>query len=136
MISPFIDANHPIQSYFPERKWGIAVPIFIGVIFLTISLVFIGVALLMDSKISEVANRRMDEKQREERENQRQATSSLAKYRILKTNRVSDEMQVQRTISKEIINGIEQSVANSSVAGSVHNQSSSDLPPSFADKKQ
>ena len=53
MISPFIDSNHVIQSYFPERKWGISIPILLGIGFLSISLTFIGIALIMDSTVTE-----------------------------------------------------------------------------------
>ena len=51
LFSPFIDDGHPIQKYFPERKWGIVIPILLGIGFLTIALTFIGIALINDSKI-------------------------------------------------------------------------------------
>ena len=51
LISPFIDVNLPIQKYFPERQWGIAVPIFLGVGFLTFALTLTGLALVSDSSI-------------------------------------------------------------------------------------
>ena len=102
----------------------------------------------MDSKITDEANRRMEEKQKKEQEQiQQQTNSNLARYKMIKNNRKNDAIMmmqsshnnnddVNRTISKDIINGIEQSIANSSLNGSVHNQSSSDMPQNFADKKQ
>jgi dolichyl-phosphate mannosyltransferase polypeptide 2 regulatory subunit len=62
IISPSIDTNHSIQKYFPERKWGIVIPILLGLGFLSIALTMIGVALINDSKIYDAATRKIEEK--------------------------------------------------------------------------
>ena len=54
MVSPLIDNTHPIQDYFPERKWGIHIPIFIGVIFIVFALTFVGIALIKESRYDEI----------------------------------------------------------------------------------
>eukprot|EP00347_Sterkiella_histriomuscorum_P007092 403350286 len=140
MISPSIDANHPMQQYFPERKWGIVVPILLGITFLIISLTFIGIALLSDQKIHEEVQRRIEDKQmRVEREYHMQR-SSLAKYRMHRNGRMASGMTnesgnlmgsanltstfKENAVLNQNINDV--SVANSSVANSIQNQSSSE----------
>lgn len=67
MVSPFIDTTHVIQSYFPDRKWGIVIPILLGIGFLSVALTFIGIALIMDSKVSEQVNKKIEERNKEEK---------------------------------------------------------------------
>ena len=50
MITPFIDDNHSFNNYFPERKWGIIVPIMIGIIFLTFVFTLAGIALMSEKR--------------------------------------------------------------------------------------
>ena len=53
VVSPMIDREHAIQQYFPDRKWGIVIPIIVGIVFLAATLTFAGIALLEDSKQKE-----------------------------------------------------------------------------------
>ena len=50
MITPFIDDHHPFNNYFPERKWGIIVPILLGIIFLTFVFTLAGIALMSEKR--------------------------------------------------------------------------------------
>ena len=51
MISPFIDQTLSFQKYFPDRKWGIGLPILLGLAFLTVAMTLTGLALISDSNI-------------------------------------------------------------------------------------
>ncbi len=57
VISPFVEPSHSLQRYFPDRKWGIVIPILLGIGFLCIALTLVGLALLSDSKIYEKIRR-------------------------------------------------------------------------------
>ena len=51
IISPFVEPSHAMQRYFPDRKWGIVVPILLGIGYLCVALTFVGLALISDSKL-------------------------------------------------------------------------------------
>ena len=51
VISPFVDPSLGFQRYFPDRKWGIVIPILLGVGYLCVALTFVGLALVADSYI-------------------------------------------------------------------------------------
>ena len=53
LVSPFIDNGHSLQRFFPDRKWGIVIPIMLGVGYLSVALTFVGLALVTDSQIYE-----------------------------------------------------------------------------------
>lgn len=83
MVSPLIDANHSFQNYFPDRKWGIVIPIMLGVGVLVITLTFAGIALLMDTSIQDEVSKRIDERQsRQEHSKNGGSRSALNRYRM------------------------------------------------------
>jgi dolichol phosphate-mannose biosynthesis regulatory protein len=45
IIMPMVDADHPLQHFFPDRYIGLAIPFLIGSICLTITTSFIGIVL-------------------------------------------------------------------------------------------
>ena len=45
IIMPMVDADHPLQQFFPDRYYGLLIPFLIGAIFLTITTSFIGIVL-------------------------------------------------------------------------------------------
>ena len=46
IVTPLIDKDEAIQSYFPSRKWAFIVPIYSGCVFLSLALTFTGLALI------------------------------------------------------------------------------------------
>ena len=40
MFQPFIDSDHFLQEWFPEKIWAIAVPTIVGILFLSVILTF------------------------------------------------------------------------------------------------
>ena len=61
VISPFVEPSHSLQRYFPDRKWGIVVPVLLGLGYLCFALTFVGLALISDSKL----HKRMTEARQE-----------------------------------------------------------------------
>ena len=45
IIMPMVDADHPLQQFFPDRYIGLLIPFLIGSICLTITTSFIGIVL-------------------------------------------------------------------------------------------
>lgn len=52
IISPFIDATHALQSYFPERKYAILVPTVAFVSILSIVGAFVGLVMVKSGRKS------------------------------------------------------------------------------------
>ncbi|OQR81680.1 hypothetical protein THRCLA_23314, partial [Thraustotheca clavata] len=46
LITPFVDKDHVVQSFFPDRHYAIAIPAILFVIFLTICSTFIGLVMI------------------------------------------------------------------------------------------
>jgi dolichyl-phosphate mannosyltransferase polypeptide 2 regulatory subunit len=46
---PFIDEDHWLQAYFPERKWAILVPTAVGVVILSGTVTFLGLIVVRSS---------------------------------------------------------------------------------------
>ena len=46
IILPFVDTDHPLHGYFPDRKVGLLIPFLIGVFILTITTSFIGIVMI------------------------------------------------------------------------------------------
>ena len=46
MVTPYVDEDHVFQTYFPERKWAFIVPVYVGCVFLSFVLTYIGLALV------------------------------------------------------------------------------------------
>ncbi|ETV80032.1 hypothetical protein H257_07215 [Aphanomyces astaci] len=46
IISPFVDKDHIVQSFFPERYYAIAIPSVLLVVFLTVCSTFIGLVMI------------------------------------------------------------------------------------------
>jgi threonine/homoserine/homoserine lactone efflux protein len=38
VVSPLVDAGHPVQQWFPQRFWALVVPIVSGVVVLAVAL--------------------------------------------------------------------------------------------------
>ncbi len=36
VLSPLVSASHPVQAFFPDRYWGLAVPVAVGVTLLSV----------------------------------------------------------------------------------------------------
>ena len=70
VISPFVEPTHSLQRYFPDRKWGIVVPVLLGLGYLCFALTFVGLALISDSKL----HKRMTEARQESLTDQSQPT--------------------------------------------------------------
>ena len=45
IIMPLVDADHPLQQFFPDRYFGLLLPFLMGVICLTTTTSFIGVVM-------------------------------------------------------------------------------------------
>ena len=91
LISPCIDSNHYLQRFFPERKWGIVIPILLGIGFLSIALTFIGIALINDSKIYDEVTRKIEEKQHN---NMNKEQNGMSNYRFKKFNAAHSSAQL------------------------------------------
>ncbi|KAL2613503.1 hypothetical protein R1flu_025195 [Riccia fluitans] len=46
VITPFVDSDHFIHLYFPDREFAVIIPVVAGVILLSFVSIFIGVVLL------------------------------------------------------------------------------------------
>ncbi|KAF0700589.1 Aste57867_8925 [Aphanomyces stellatus] len=46
IITPFVDKDHVVQSFFPERYYAIAIPSILLVVFLTVCSTFIGLVMI------------------------------------------------------------------------------------------
>ena len=46
LAQPFIDADQPILRLFPDRYYAIAVPVFVGVVLWSVTLVALGCFLI------------------------------------------------------------------------------------------
>ena len=51
LAQPFIDADQPILRLFPDRYYAIAVPVFVGVVLWSVTLVALG-CFLIASEVS------------------------------------------------------------------------------------
>lgn len=49
-MQPFVDADHAVQSYFPERRWAIAIPTFLFILVLAVAGTFIGLVMIKSGK--------------------------------------------------------------------------------------
>ncbi|CAM6127446.1 unnamed protein product [Calypogeia fissa] len=50
IITPFVDSDHFVHSYFPAREFAIIIPVLAGVVLLSFLLIFVGVVLLRAGK--------------------------------------------------------------------------------------
>lgn len=50
VVTPFVDADHAVQSYFPERRWAIAIPTFLFILVLAVAGTFIGLVMIKSGK--------------------------------------------------------------------------------------
>ncbi|EWS75109.1 dolichol phosphate-mannose biosynthesis regulatory protein (macronuclear) [Tetrahymena thermophila SB210] len=50
LITPFIDANHKVQSYFPHRDYAYMIPTVLIIFIVSIFFTFIGLVLITPSK--------------------------------------------------------------------------------------
>mmetsp|Transcript_9736 Transcript_9736/g.12797 ORF Transcript_9736/g.12797 Transcript_9736/m.12797 type:complete len:87 (+) Transcript_9736:150-410(+) len=48
IILPFVETKHPIQAYFPPRKYAISVPLALMTLIFVTVFTFIGVMILRD----------------------------------------------------------------------------------------
>jgi dolichol phosphate-mannose biosynthesis regulatory protein len=55
LVTPIIDSNHPVQSYFPDRESGLLVTTFGAYVFLSFLCTFAGVILINDKPLPDVA---------------------------------------------------------------------------------
>jgi dolichol phosphate-mannose biosynthesis regulatory protein len=53
MISPFIDADHFIQNYFPPREYAITIPIVVGVLGLVAVVGFLSLIMIKSRRKSD-----------------------------------------------------------------------------------
>ena len=49
-VQPFVDADHPFQQYFPERKWAIIIPTLLFALVLTVAGTFVGLVMIKSTK--------------------------------------------------------------------------------------
>jgi dolichol phosphate-mannose biosynthesis regulatory protein len=47
---PFVDDKHSLQAYFPPRKYAIAIPAVLLVIFIAAGALFVGITLVNASR--------------------------------------------------------------------------------------
>ncbi|KAH9076802.1 dolichyl-phosphate mannosyltransferase polypeptide 2, regulatory subunit [Aphanomyces euteiches] len=45
-VTPFVDKDHAVQSFFPERYYAMAIPSVLLVVFLTVCSTFIGLVMI------------------------------------------------------------------------------------------
>ena len=38
VLSPLVSSSHPVHAFFPDRYWGLAVPVAFGVTLLSVSI--------------------------------------------------------------------------------------------------
>lgn len=50
IITPFVDSDHFVHSYFPAREFAIILPVLAGVVLLSFVLIFVGVVLIRSRK--------------------------------------------------------------------------------------
>lgn len=50
IITPFVDSDHFVHSYFPAREFAIIIPVLAGIGLLSLLLIFVGVVLLRSGK--------------------------------------------------------------------------------------
>jgi dolichyl-phosphate mannosyltransferase polypeptide 2 regulatory subunit len=50
LLQPFVDADHPLQAYFPERKYAIMVPTIALVSVFAVAGTFIGMVMINSGK--------------------------------------------------------------------------------------
>mmetsp|Transcript_13018 Transcript_13018/g.19671 ORF Transcript_13018/g.19671 Transcript_13018/m.19671 type:complete len:80 (+) Transcript_13018:143-382(+) len=50
IISPFIDADHFIQGYFPDREYAIIIPIIVAVLGITVIGTFLSLILIKSGR--------------------------------------------------------------------------------------
>ncbi|KDO26995.1 hypothetical protein SPRG_07708 [Saprolegnia parasitica CBS 223.65] len=53
IITPFVDKDHVVQGFFPDRHYAIAIPAILLVIFLTICSTFIGLVMIKSKHTKE-----------------------------------------------------------------------------------
>eukprot|EP00850_Spirogloea_muscicola_P020097 SM000207S06172 [mRNA] locus=s207:216019:216362:+ [translate_table: standard] len=46
LLTPFVEAGHPLQAYFPRREYAIAIPALAGVLLLSLVAIYVGVVIL------------------------------------------------------------------------------------------
>jgi hypothetical protein len=49
-LQPFVDADHPVQTYFPERKWAIMIPTTLFILVLAVTGTFVGLVMIKSGK--------------------------------------------------------------------------------------
>jgi dolichyl-phosphate mannosyltransferase polypeptide 2 regulatory subunit len=45
-----VDADHPVQTYFPERKWAIMIPTTLFILVLAVTGTFVGLVMIKSGK--------------------------------------------------------------------------------------
>lgn len=49
LITPFVDSDHFVHNYFPNREFAVLIPGLAGVALLSLVMVFVGVVLVQSS---------------------------------------------------------------------------------------
>jgi hypothetical protein len=47
---PFVDADHPLQAWFPERRWAIAIPTVLFITVVAVAGTFVGLVMAKSGK--------------------------------------------------------------------------------------
>ena len=50
VVTPFVDADHPLQQYFPERQWAIILPTGAFICVVAAAGTFIGLVMIKSKK--------------------------------------------------------------------------------------
>lgn len=50
VVTPFVDGEHPLHQYFPDRKWAIMIPTVLFVLVLAVSGTFVGNVMMQSAK--------------------------------------------------------------------------------------
>eukprot|EP01104_Vermistella_antarctica_P006840 TRINITY_DN17541_c0_g1_i1.p1 TRINITY_DN17541_c0_g1~~TRINITY_DN17541_c0_g1_i1.p1 ORF type:complete len:104 (+),score=5.98 TRINITY_DN17541_c0_g1_i1:176-487(+) len=61
LLTPFIDEDHFIQSYFPDRTWAILVPIAVVITLAAATSAFLGITMVYSRTVERRAERRAEE---------------------------------------------------------------------------
>mmetsp|Transcript_79850 Transcript_79850/g.222164 ORF Transcript_79850/g.222164 Transcript_79850/m.222164 type:complete len:92 (-) Transcript_79850:149-424(-) len=50
IVTPFVDADHPLQSFFPARYYAIMIPTLLLVVGITVATTFVALVLIKSGK--------------------------------------------------------------------------------------
>ena len=50
LVTPFMDAEHPLQAFFPDRAWALALPAFLFVGVTAVAGTMVGLVMLLAAR--------------------------------------------------------------------------------------